>query len=124
MSKIVTAINVMVSNPDRITDVVKGRHETECFFKYENKHHWSILETNDKHFFLSYYPDQPNLRDLANIPDEEWEEFAPRAVTYNTKVLAVKEAVDSFRELFLIVNEKNYGMDDVLNEIISGDTPF
>jgi hypothetical protein len=123
MSKIVKAINAMISNPDKITSSVKGYSDTECFFKYDKKHHWSIYKTNDS-YILNYYPSQPDLNSLASIPDEYWDEHAPNSVTYNTKDLATKEAVDSFRELFSIVNEKLHGMDDVLNEIIGSDIPF
>lgn len=124
MSKIVKAVNAMVSNPDKITHSVKGYHETECFFKYDSKHHWSILKTSDDNYILNYYPSQPDLNSLANIPDEVWDEHAPSSVGYRTKDLAAKEAVDSFRELFSIVNEKLHGMDDVLDEIIGSDMQF
>lgn len=121
MSKIVKAINVMVSNPDRITYVVKGQHETECFFKYDGKHHWAIFKNMEHQYILNYFPDQPDLDSLSRIPDDMWDNHAPDSVTYTTKVLATKEAIDSFRELFSIVNEKLYGMNDVLDEIISSD---
>jgi len=123
MSKIVKAVNAMVSNPDKITSSVKGSHETECFFKYDGKHHWSIFKTTDN-YVLNYFPSQPDLNSLAGIPDEHWDEHAPSSVTYNTKDLATKEAVDSFRELFSIVNEKLHGMDNVLDEIIGSDIQF
>ncbi|MGB0467626.1 MAG: hypothetical protein ACPGF7_08880 [Pontibacterium sp.] len=123
MNKIIKAIKVMVSNPEKITGAVKGQHETECFFRYDEKHHWSILETNDKHYFLNYFPDQPNLNSLASIPDESWQELSPNSVVYNTKDLAAKEAIDSSRELYSIVNEKLYGMDHVLDDIINGNIP-
>ncbi len=121
MSKIVKAINVMVSNPDLITNSIKGRHETECFFKYDNKHNWSILKNSEGHFYLSYYPSNPNLSELASIPDEHWEESNITSIGYNSKDLATKEAKDSMRDLFTIVNEKIYGIDDILDDIISSD---
>lgn len=124
MSKIVKAVNAMVSNPDKITNSIKGYNETECFFKYDGKHHWSILRTSNDDYILNYYPGHPDLNSLASIPDEHWDEHAPISVVYRTKDLATKEAKDSFRELFSIVNEKLHGMDDVLDEIIGSDIPF
>jgi len=124
MSKIVKAINVMVSNPDRITSSIKGYHETECFFKYDEKYHWSILKSSDNEYILNYYPGQPELDSLASIPDHAWDEHAPSSVTYSTKDLATKEAIDSFRELFSIANEKLHGMNDVLDDIIGDDLMF
>ena len=124
MSKIVKAVNVMVSNSNLITDVVKGQHETECFFKYDKKHHWSILRNPEKQFYLSYFPGEPNLKDLAKIRDDEWVMYAPHNVNYSTKELATREAIETFGELFSIVNSKVHGMDDVLDEIIGTDIPF
>lgn len=124
MSKIVQAINAMVSNSDKITASVKGHNEMECFFEYDAKHHWSILKDEDNYYRLYYYPGQPDLISLASISEEGREEVTPSLVSYSTKDFATKEAIDSFRELFSIMNEKLHGMDDVLDEIISDDTPF
>ena len=121
MSKIVTAINSMVSHPDLITDVIKGTYEKEFFFRYSKKHNWSIFKTNDGHYTLNYFPGNPNLKNLAELPDEAWEEVGPELVRYSTKDLATTEAIDSFRELYSIVSGRVYGMDDVLNDIIGDD---
>ncbi|RUO36231.1 hypothetical protein CWE13_09515 [Aliidiomarina shirensis] len=114
----------MVSNPDLINNVLKGQHHTEYFFKYENKHNWSIFRNHEGVYYLQYYPGEVDLSDLAGIPDQQWEEAAPESVAYNTKDLATKEAVESFRDLYAIVKEKVYGMDEVLDDIIGGNIPF
>lgn len=121
MSKIVTAINSMISNSELITDVIKGTYDSEYFFKYSKKHNWSIFKAKDDNYILNYYPGNPNLNDLAGLPDEAWEDHGPQLVNYSTKTLGTKEAIDSFRELHSIVSEKAYGMDDVLNDIIGND---
>lgn len=123
MSKIVTAINVMVSNPDRIQKVIKGYNDTECFFVYDGKHSWSILK-NGHGYYMAYYPGSQDISSLAQIPDEHWEEANVHCVSYTSKVLGTKEALDSMAELYSIVNEKVYGMDDVLEDIINSDPPF
>lgn len=124
MSKIIKAINVMVSNPNLITDVVKGANETECFFKYDRKHLWSILRRTDGEFYLAYYPGNQDINELASVPDEYWAEANIHSVSYTSKDLGTKEAKDSMRDLFGVVNEKVYGMDQVLDAIISTDEPF
>lgn len=124
MSKIVKAINVMVSNPELITGVLKGENENECFFIYDEKHPWSILKRADGEFYLAYYPGGQDISELARIPDEAWHHLNPECVTYNSKDLGVKEARDSMSDLYNVVNEKVYGMDDVLNDIIDSDPPF
>lgn len=124
MSKIVKAINVMVSNPDRIGNVIKGYNDTECFFIYDAKYSWSILLRQDGEYFLAYYPGDQDISELAKIPDEYWGDSNVHCVTYNSKDLGTKEAKESMAELYGVVNAKVYGMDDVLDEIISSDPPF
>lgn len=124
MSKIVTAINVMVSNPDRIKNVIKGYNDKECFFVYDGKHPWSILKRADGEYYLAYYPNNQDISHLAGIPDEHWNEANIHCVTYISKDLGAKEAKESMAELYSIVNEKVYGMDDVLDDIINSDPPF
>lgn len=123
MSKIVTAINVMVINPDLIKNVIKGHSDTECFFVYDEKHSWSISE-NPQGYYMAYYPGKQDVSKLAKIPDENWEQEDIHCVTYTSKDLGTKEAKDSMAELFSIVNQKVYGMDDVLDDIINSDPSF
>lgn len=125
MSKIVTAVNAMISHNELITDVIRGSYEKEYFFRYSKKHHWSIYEGNvggeKNQYYLNYYPGNPDLTELAALPDQAWHDQGPKLVSYNTKDLATKEALDSFRELYSIVSEKAFGMDDILDEIIGND---
>lgn len=118
MSKIVTAINAMISNSGSITNVVQGDMDSECFFVYDNKHTWSIIENKEGKYFLHYYPGNPRTNELAGIPSEHWHEADIRSVVYTSEVLGTKEALDSLKELNSIVREKLYGMDSVLEEII------
>ncbi|EOW9155706.1 hypothetical protein [Vibrio cholerae] len=118
MSKIVTAINAMISNSHLITNVVQGDMDSECFFVYDNKHSWSIIENKEGKYFLHYYPGNPSVEKLAAIPSEHWHEVNVRSVVYTSEILGTKEARDSLKELSSIVREKLYGMDAVLDEII------
>lgn len=123
MSKIVMAVNVMVLNPDKITDVIQGYTDSEVFFRYDDKHKWSIHEGSSGILYLHFYPGAQSLSDLAAMDEEQWDRMA-RRVTYNTKELGTKEAVESFKELYSVVKEKMYGMDEVLDDIIESDIPF
>ncbi len=118
MSKIVTAVNVMISNPDLITNSIQGSMDSECFFKYDKKHLWSIIDSENGNFTLHYYPGNQDIEKLASIPEEFWHEANINSVAYSTTTLGTKEAKDSFKELNSIVREKVFGMDDVLSEII------
>lgn len=124
MSKFITAINVMVSNPKLITNVHKGMHATECFFKYDKKHLWSILKNPEGEFYMSYFPGDQEIDYLASIPDEHWEEIVNNQISYNSKELGTKEAKQSLSELYTIVNEKVYGIDEVLDDIINSNPDF
>lgn len=119
MSKIIKALNVMVSNPDLITSVISGELGNEIFFQYDNKHVWSIIKTNNNDYFLHYYPHNDNISSLASIPPEYWEHENITSIVYSTKELGSKEAYESFQELFNIVMGKLYNMDSVLDDIIS-----
>lgn len=118
MSKIVTAINAMISNPDGITSVIRGDMESEYFFKYDSKHSWSIHENPGERFYLHYYPNGADIVALANIREHEWDEANVKMVTYTSEVLGTKEALASMKELYALVQEKAYGMDDILDDII------
>lgn len=118
MSKIVAAINAMISNSDSITNVVQGDMDSECFFVYDKKHTWSIIENKAGKYFLHYYPGNPSVNELARIPSQHWHEAEIHSVVYTSEVLGTKEALDSLKELNSIVREKLYGMDSVLEEII------
>lgn len=124
MSKIVKAINAMVSNPHLITDVISGAHETEYFFKYDQKHTWSILRTSADGYILRYYPGDVDINLIASITDDEWLDHEPTNVLYTSKDLGTKEAYESLKDLYNTVQEKVFGMDDVLDDIIKSDIPF
>jgi hypothetical protein len=119
MSKIVTAINAMISNSELITNAVQGTMDSEQFFKYDKKHIWSIIHNQKKgEYYLHYYPGNQDINHLAIIPEEYWDNAEIKSVAYRSKVLGTKEALDSLAELHSIVSEKVYGMDEVLDEII------
>lgn len=113
--KIVTAANMMISRQELITNVLPGRNE--YFFLYDGKYKWSIshLEEGDI-YFLHYYPGNADLEALA--AEQNWNEID--YMTYSSKTLGTKEAQQTFQDLYQIVKEKIYGIDTVLNDIISG----
>lgn len=120
MSKIIQAVNSMISNSDLITNVISSGNK-ELFFLYNKKHKWSMRVSHDGVYSLWYYPSDQTLEEIANTLDHEWEYI--QMVHYSSKDLATKEALDSFKELFTILEEKLFGMDSVLDDIIS-DLPF
>lgn len=124
MSKVVKAINVMISNPDKITKAIKAENGTEIFFLYDGKHPWSIIERDGSDYYIHYYPGNPDIVRLASIPDQYWEEENIQSVMYSSKELGTKEAKESMAELYSVVSEKVYGMDDILEDIIQSDSPF
>jgi hypothetical protein len=123
MSKIVKAINVMISNQNSIGKVIQGCNSSEIFFLFGNKHKWSIVKNDKGEYFLHYYPGKQTIENLASLQDDEWHEFS-EMVSYNTKELAFKEAYDSFSELYTVVKEKLFNMDKVLDDIISKEVMF
>jgi hypothetical protein len=113
MNKIVQVVNAMISNSDKISNVKKN--DKEYFFLYDNKHKWSIVRGNDEIYHIHFYPtDELNIDQLSHFND--WENY--NLVTYSTNDIKTQEAIESFRELYQIVSNKVFGIDDIFDEII------
>lgn len=115
MSKIVQAVNAMISNPDLISNVIPN--DKEFFFLYKNKYKWSITRNKDNVHILWYYPGTESLESLASTPAQYWEET--QMVTYRDTEIGTKEAKASFAELYTLIKENAYGVNEVLDDIIS-----
>lgn len=120
MSKIVQAVNTIILNQKKITEVTRGRSGTQTFFLYDDKYVWSIAES-DGEYILWFYP-KGELSILADYEGFEWDEVP--MVRYSTGELGTREAKATFAELYSVIKEKVYGVDDVLNDIIEQDIPF
>ena len=115
--KIVQVINSIITNKSKISNVL--RNDSEYFFVYNSKYKWSITKSDKTDdYFIHFYPtDIMNIEQLAN--NQDWNSF-PHYVSYKTEDLKTKEALETFRELYQIVADKVYGIDDIFNEIILG----
>ena len=113
-SKIIQAVNSMIGNSDKITDVISMGDE--YFFKFKG-YIWSIYIDGEE-FYLNYYP-------KVDIIDELIKSENPRNyysyVEYNTLDMKTREAVETFSNLHLIIKEKIYDVDKVLDDIIGSD---
>lgn len=118
MSKVVQAVNAMIANENYISNVIPSTHnKNEYFFVYRNKHVWSMLKDDDSSHRLFFYPNTSNVDYLASLMGHEWSDI--QMVSYIDSEIATKEAKSSFSELYTILKEKLYGINDVLDEIIS-----
>ena len=120
-SKIVQAVNVMCVRPMDIQNVTPLA-DGEILFSYGPKEYkWGIKESQNfqGHLTLFFYPRAESIEALANTVDWTTEPHT----SYSTKEIGTEEARQTFRELYSIVKEKLYGVDEVLNDII-GDIPF
>ena len=115
MSKIVQAVNAMIANPKLITKVIKG--EREIFFLYKEKYKWSMAKNEQGHS-LWFYPGTDSLEQLASYEGFDWEDNVPMVFYQDTKI-GTKEAKASFAELYTLLNEKVFGVGEVLDDIIS-----
>lgn len=115
MSKIVSAVNAMISNANKISDVKPGMYPSQLYFVYNFLYIWSMsydIDTDD--YCLCYYPNQNNIDDLINACNCGEESF----VKYRTNELKTREAIESFSELYTVLKEKVYNVDSVLDDII------
>lgn len=123
MSKIIQAVNSIISNANLIEKVSYG-YSNEIFFVYKNKYKWSIKHQDDSNYSLWFYKSDLSIDVISHLENEDWDQIA--MIHYSTKDLATKEAIASFEELYCIVKEKVFGMDEVLDDIIKDmdDLPF
>lgn len=119
--KIVQAVNSMIANKPKITNVILGR-DGDFYFLF-GTHKWSVGE-NSNGYYLRYYPGEAALEEIAAYVNMPWQSDAPIAVSYSTGELNSREASQSFSELYRVVQEKLYNVDTVLDEIIGDDNPF
>lgn len=115
MSKIVQAVNAMICNPDKISNVI--RNEDEIFFLYKNKYKWSMLKNDSGDHVLWYYPGDERIDQLAYNDWQNWEHV--NMVTYKDSEIGTKEAKASFAELYTLLKECVFGVNQVLDDIIS-----
>lgn len=123
MSKIVQVINAMIANPDKIQSVIANKQE--YFFIYKDKYKWSILKNDHDDYLLFYYPDNISLEQIVNTSEHNWQSL--NLVKYTLSDLRTREAAESFSELYTLVSEKAYGIDEVFKDIIADldqDVPF
>jgi hypothetical protein len=114
--KIVQVINTMITNANKISDVIKN--SDEYYFLYDKKYKWSIAKSgkSDEDYFIHLYPTSDiQISELAY--DMDWSNFKD-FVTYSTEDLKTREATESFRELYQIVSNKVYGIDSIFDDII------
>lgn len=121
MSKIVQAINAMIANPELISSVVQSGDE--LFFLYKQKYKWSILKREDG-FHLWFYPGPETIEQLSSFEAEDWRLSGTPMIHYHDAELGTREAKSSFSELFTMLSEKVYGIDQALDDIISDNIPF
>ena len=115
MSKIVQAVNAMISNPDNITKVIRG--ETEFFFIYRDKYKWSITRKPNGDHVLWFYPGEIPIETLATYEGPEFEGID--MVIYNDAEIGTQEARATFAELYTMLKERLFNVHKVLDDIIS-----
>jgi len=130
MSRIVQAVNAMISLKSNIGNVRKGLCPNEFYFSYNNKYVWSIsMDEDNEDFIITNYPlpDFNNVDDyihkLSMLDPPEFENID--LVAYSSRDLKTREAKESFSELYTIIKEKLLGIDEVLDDIIrDAEVPF
>lgn len=116
MNKIVQVINAMISKQKNISNVRKN--DREYFFLYNDKHKWSISrDDNSEDYYIHFYPtDAMDINQLSTFT--EWNQFND-FTTYATNDIKTQESLESFRELYQLVSNKIFGIDDIFDEIIT-----
>ncbi len=116
MNKIIQVINTMISNSQRISNVIVNGGN-EFFFIYNDKHKWSIINNDEDSIVLFLYPDEDiKLEELAFDVDFS---VYKRYVSYRAEDFKSAEAIETFKELLKIVKDKIFGVDNILDDILN-----
>jgi len=115
MTKVIQAINVMIGHPELITGV--NLFEGEYFFLYNKKYQWSIKSDGENGYKLYYYTQKIDYSSLGYPGSFDAVHF----VTYDSADYKTREAFETFRDLYLLIQEKLFGVDAALDDIIQTD---
>jgi len=120
MAKIVQVLNSMISNERKISNVLKGESMDSFFFMYDGKYKWSISKSQDYQsndlYYVCFYPSTDySMEDLTRLADL----YGINYVVYSTADIKTIEAYETFQELYQIVSEKLYGLDEIFDKIIN-----
>lgn len=100
----------MIINSDKISDLsIWGE---KYFFLFDNKFIWAIQKNLNGTYFLTIYSGVTDL-DILFQNIESFKSLTYRSVDYNTQ-----EAIESFLDLFVLIQEKEMNVDDALDAII------
>lgn len=113
--KILHVLNVMIANSSKISDVV--RLENEIFFCYDQKYKWAIekVEDEERYYVHFYLADEYSFQEFISVVE------SGRSVEYreySTDELTSDEALQAFSEIYQIVLDKLFGLDEVFTAII------
>lgn len=127
MSKIVAAINTMVSNSNKISNVINVN--TYWFFLYDDKYAWCIESREyegENRYVLFFIKAEHNFYVNDTIIFERFSRKDVRslvkngeAIEYNSNEIGSDESLQAFRLLFTAIKEKGIGIDKVLDDIIN-----
>lgn len=131
MSKIVQAINAMISSSDKILKVIPGaQNPDDLFFLYakdDKKYKWSISKYDEEQYsgevktsyYLNYYGNkEKTIEEIASYTGPNQQQEIGPIMNYSSEELKSREAKESMVEFYRVVKEKQLGMDQVLDDII------
>ncbi|OXB20234.1 hypothetical protein B0A80_19245 [Flavobacterium tructae] len=121
--KIVLVINAMITNKEKISNILLDQQE--IYFLYNNKYKWSIekvVENWSNQYELNFYPKNPDAiveDDLEDIIYKKRHGSILNVATYSTSDLKGTETYESFKELYQLLIDKFYGIDDMFEDILT-----
>ncbi|QXU39997.1 hypothetical protein [Pedobacter sp. D749] len=104
----------MALSSDKISDIIY-KFKTEFYFVYDKKYNWSISKDENDHYFLHlYHKNDMTIQELSEYTS--WETY-----TFKSYVSSDYDSheIESFAYLYNIIEEKESGIDHILNDILS-----
>ena len=127
MSKIVAAVKAMVSNSNKILNVLNLN--SYWFFLYDEKYAWCIESwyyEGENRYMLYFLKEEgkfyvSDAKEFERLSRKDVKSLIKegKAIEYNSSEIGTDEVLQAFRLLFTVVKEKGIGIDKVLDEIIN-----
>lgn len=104
----------MISRKELISDVIKDSQDV-YYFVFDKKHKWSIFHNEkDNNVCLIIYPEKN--KSIEEIKNADLSILSH--VVYESADFRTIEAKESFKELYKIIQEKLYDIDQEFDDIL------
>lgn len=117
MSKIIQVINSMILNKKLID--VKVTDNINYYFTYNENYKWCIWRYHQgSGINLTFYPIGAEVTMEVLYNDIQFDNNTIQKITYTSDDYKNKEAIETFQDLYKIIQEKALGVDGIFDDLL------